>query len=411
MSGRAGDPAARVHAALDRLAGDLPAVGLAVSGGGDSAALMHMAASWARGRRLMVATVDHGLRAESAAEATAVSRAARALGLPHATLLWRRDTATGNLMAQARDARLRLLSGWARRNNLSAVALGHTADDLAETLIMRLSRGSGIDGLAAMAEWRDAFDMRWLRPMLGTGRAELRDWLRDRDISWIDDPSNDDTNYERVRVRQAIADLGLEVGALARSAGHIAEAREALSAYAALLAADAAADRGSLVLPRATLRDAPPEIRRRLLVAACRWVTGGDYPPRRATLLHALEAVMVHGRVTLDGAMISATGDQVRITREAAAAGRSPIVTAGVWDRRWQVQGVRPGQRVAALGMDALNQVNWRDSGMLRDEAAASPALWHDDHLIAAPLLRPHPGFGVHPLRGASDFRRLVKAH
>ena len=411
MSGRAADPAARVHAALDRLAGDLPALGLAVSGGGDSVALMQMAAAWARGRRLMVATVNHGLRPESAAEATAVARAARALGLSHATLLWRRDTDTGNLMAQARDARLRLLSGWARRNDLSAVALGHTADDLAETLVMRLSRGSGIDGLAAMAEWRDAFDMRWLRPMLATGRSELRDWLRARKIDWIDDPSNDNTDYERVRARQAISDLGLEVGALARSAGHIAEAREALSAYAALLAADAVADRGSLVMPRATLRDAPPEIRRRLLVAACRWVTGADYPPRRATLLHALEAVMVHGRVTLDGAMISAVGDQLKIAREAAAALRSPTATEGPWDRRWRIPGLRPGQRVAALGADALQQVNWRDSGLLRDEAAASPAVWQEDRLIAAPLLRPHADFSTHPLRGASDFRRLVKAH
>ena len=161
------DPAFCIHAALDRLAGDLPAMGIAVSGGGDSVALMHMVAEWARGRRIMVATVDHGLRPESAAEARQVSRAARALGLPHATLLWQRGTETGNLMANARDARLRLLSGWAQRNNLSAVALGHTADDQAETLLMRLARGSGIDGLASMAEWRDRFGIRWLRPMLG----------------------------------------------------------------------------------------------------------------------------------------------------------------------------------------------------------------------------------------------------
>ena len=146
------DPAARIRSALDRLAGDLPALGLAVSGGGDSIALMHVAAEWAQGRRIMVATVDHGLRDGSAAEAEEVARAARALGLSHAVLLWRRDTQVGNLMAQARDARLRLLSGWARRNDLPAVALGHTADDLAETLLMRLARGSGVDGLSAMAE-------------------------------------------------------------------------------------------------------------------------------------------------------------------------------------------------------------------------------------------------------------------
>ncbi|TGN37615.1 tRNA lysidine(34) synthetase TilS, partial [Paracoccus liaowanqingii] len=220
--------------------------------------MMHVAAEWARGRRLMVATVDHGLREDSAQEAEEVARAARALGLPHAILLWRRDTQVGNLMAQARDARLRLLSGWAQHNDLPAVALGHTANDLAETLVMRLARGSGIDGLAAMAEWRDAFGMRWLRPMLGAGRADLRDWLSARGIGWIDDPTNDNADYDRVRARQAIASLGLDVSGLARSAGHIGDARDALSDYAALVSKEAEAERGSLTLSRAALREAPP---------------------------------------------------------------------------------------------------------------------------------------------------------
>ena len=383
------DPAARITSALDRLAGDLPALGLAVSGGGDSIALMHVAAEWAQGRRIMVATVDHGLRDGSAAEAEEVARAARALGLSHAVLLWRRDTQVGNLMAQARDARLRLLSGWARRNDLPAVALGHTADDLAETLLMRLARGSGVDGLSAMAEWRDAFDMRWLRPMLGAGRAELRDWLTARDITWVDDPTNDNADFDRIRARQAIAALGLEVSGLARSAAHIADARDALADYAALLSADTQVDRGSLILPRGPLRDAPPEIRRRILVAACRWVTGADYPPRRATLVHALDAMLAQGRVTLDGAMISPTGGGLRVTREAAAALRTGPTHDQVWDRRWRVRGLAPGQSVAALGTEPLARLSWRDSGLLRD----------------------HPGITLIPVRGAADFRRLVKAH
>lgn len=403
--------AARVRAALDRLAGDMPALGLAVSGGGDSIALLHIAADWAQGRRLMVATVDHGLRDDSGIEAEQVARAARALDLPHAVLLWRRDTQVGNLMAQARDARLRLLSGWARRNDLPAVALGHTADDLAETLVMRLARGSGIDGLAAMAEWRDAFDMRWLRPMLAAGRGDLRAWLTARGIDWIDDPTNDNADYDRVRARQAIAALGLDVGGLARSAGHIADARDALADYALLISADVTVDRGSLVLPRGPLRDAAPEIRRRILVAACRWVTGGDYPPRRATLIHALEAMMAQGRVTLDGAMISSVTTGLRVTREAAAALRAGPCVEGIWDRRWRIEGLRAGQTVAAVGTEPLPRLSWRDSGLLRDEAAASPAIWQDGRLIAAPLLRHHPGITLEALRGAADFRRLVKAH
>ncbi|WP_282603389.1 tRNA lysidine(34) synthetase TilS [Paracoccus sp. PARArs4] len=406
------DVAARIRAALDRLAGDRPALGLAVSGGGDSVTLMRVAAEWAGGRKLMVATVDHGLRPDSAAEAERTARMARALGLPHAILQWQRETELGNLMAQARDARLRLLSAWARRNGLPVVALGHTADDLAETLLMRLARGSGIDGLAAMAEWRDAFGMRWLRPMLGVGRAETRDWLRLQGADWIDDPTNENTDYERVRTRRAIATLGLDVAGLARSARHIAEARSALSDYASLLAQGATFDRGSLTLPRHVLRDSAADIRRRLVIAACRWVTGADYPPRRATLLHALEALRSQSRVTLDGCLISPThGDRIRITREAAAALRAMPSTGAVWDRRWRIEGLPEGHHVAALGLAGLEGRDWRGSALLRDEAAASPALWQGGRLVAAPLLRPHPGLTLRPLRGAADFRSLVKAH
>lgn len=407
----AADPAFRIHAALDRLAGDIPALGIAVSGGGDSMALMHMVAEWGRGRRIMIATVDHGLRPESTTEARGVSRAARALDLPHATLQWQRDTETGNLMANARDARLRLLAGWAQRNKLSAVLLGHTADDQAETLLMRLGRGSGIDGLASMAEWRDRFGIRWLRPMLGTGRRDLRDWLRARDIAWIDDPGNEDQDFDRIRIRKAIGTLDMDIAALARAANHIHEARDALSHYAAHAARDVVVHNGSLTLPRRAYLDAPSEIRRRLIVAACRWITGADYPPRRNTVLHALNSIATGHRVTLDGALIDPAGDRIRLFRETAAALRAPDSHGDVWDNRWTISGLRPGQHVAALGLGQVARVKWRLSGLGRDEAAASPAIWEGDRLVAAPLIRTTAVPDIRPLRGATDFRRLVMAH
>lgn len=405
------DPAVRIHAALDRLAGDTSAIGLAVSGGGDSIAMMHIARDWAAGRRLMVATVDHRLRDGSADEAKQVHRWATDLGLPHATLLWQRETDAGNLMAQARDARLRLLSGWAQRNDLPMVLLGHTADDQAETLMMRLDRGAGIDGLASMAEWRDAFGTRWLRPMMNIGRDELRDWLRQRAIKWFDDPSNDNENFDRVRIRKAITAMGLDVTALARAANHIGEARDALCHYASLASKDAVVSRGRLILSRQSFAIAPQEIRRRLIVASCRWVTGADYPPRRNTILHALHAINAGSRVTLDGALIEPSADGIRIAREPAAALRAPDARHEAWDNRWKINGLTSGQHVAALGTSALTQAKWRQSGLPRDEAASSPAVWQDDQLIAAPLLRPHPSVEISPLRDAADFRRMVMAH
>lgn len=413
------DPvASRVHAALDRLAGDLPGLGIALSGGGDSTALMNLAKGWARGRRLMAATVDHGLRADSAAEAQAAHRAALALDIPHATLLWRRDTETGNLMANARDARLRLISGWAQRNNLTAVLLGHTRDDQAETLLMRMARGAGVDGLAGMAEWRDAFGIRWIRPMLGVGRVELRDWLTKREISWIDDPSNDNEGFDRVRMRKAMVATGLAPEPLALAAENIAMAREALQFYTAEAAQDAATANGTLVLPRGPFRRSPPEIHRRLIIAATRWITGADYPPRRATVSHALAGIAAGSRVTLDGALLAPSGDRLRIIREPAAALRAaPALPDGddsdlLWDDRWRIGGLQPGQHVAALGFEALTlpQAAWRASGLTRDEAASSPAIWEGERLVAAPVLRQTP-YTARPLRGLDAFRGLIFAH
>lgn len=405
------DPAARIRANLDRLAGDMPGLGLAVSGGGDSVALMHVVRDWAAGRRIMVATVDHGLRPESEAEARQVAQWAKALDLPHAVLKWQRDSDIGNLMANARDARLRLLAGWAQRNGLAAVALGHTADDQAETLMMRLGRGSGIDGLAAMAEWRDAFGMRWLRPMLTAGRAELRDWLTEKGVGWIDDPSNENEDFDRIRFRRAIEGLGLDVPALARAAAHIGEARDALSHYAALAARDAVIGRGRIVLPRQSFTTSPPEIRRRLVVAACRWITGADYPPRRAATMHGLQAIASGHRVTLDGTLIEPAAGEIRFIREPAAALRAGNADDQVWDNRWKISGLSDGQHVAALGLDNLSRAKWRQSGLPREEAAASPAIWKGADLIATPLLRPCPPIEIRPLRDAADFRRMVMAH
>lgn len=417
MPSNSADPvAARVNAALDRLAGDLPRLGIALSGGGDSTALMHLAKAWARGRSLMAATVDHGLRPEAAEEAREAHRAAQALQIPHATLLWRRDQPAGNLMAAARDARLRLLAGWARRNDLSAILLGHTRDDQAETILMRLGRGAGVDGLAGMAPARSAFDMRWLRPMLDVTRADLRDWLNARAIGWSDDPSNDNPDYDRVRIRQALAALELPSAQLAQSAANLAMARDALQEFAALTAEGAEAQSGSLILPLTRFRRAPLEIRRRLLVAGLRWVTGGDYPPRRETILHALTAINTGARTALEGVLAEPRGDRLRLIREPAAALRAGAASpdaAGValWDRRWRLEGVAPGETVAALGHEALAGLNWRASGLGRDEAAASPGLWRAGALLAAPLLVPDQGIGIQPLRALEQFHALLYVH
>lgn len=407
-------PAPIVHAALDRLAGSFSRLGIALSGGGDSTALMHLARGWAHGRVLMAATVDHGLRPGSADEARQAGRDAQALGIPHQILPWHREGG-GNLMAAAREARLRLLSDWARGQGLDAVLLGHTQDDQAETLVMRLNRGAGIDGLSGMAPMREACGMRWLRPMLDVSRTDLRHWLAAQGIGWAEDPSNRNADFERIRARNALAALDLPLAQLAQSAANLAMAREALQAFAAEVAAGAQADAGSLTLPLARFRAAPPEIRRRLLVAGLRFVTGADYPPRRAPLLAAIEALTGDARLTLDGTILETRAESLQLIREPAAALRSPPGLpdgdgVALWDGRWRLSGLAAGQQVRALGYDPLPDLDWRASGQSRDQAAASPAIWSGGALIAVPLFSPGAVTGK-ALRNLRDFHAMLYTH
>ncbi|WP_323716672.1 tRNA lysidine(34) synthetase TilS [Paracoccus aminovorans] len=411
MAAEPGAVETRAHAALDRLARDLPALGIALSGGGDSVALMHLAQGWGRAR-LLAATVDHGLRAGSADEARLAGQAAAALGIPHETLPWHREGG-GNLMAAAREARLRLLADWAGRHGLSAVLLGHTQDDQAETLLMRLARGAGVDGLSGMAARRAAQGTLWLRPLLAISRAELRGWLVARGIGWIDDPSNEREDFLRIRARKALAGLELPLPQLAQSAANLAMARDALAHYAAQAAEGARSRAAGLSLPLPAFLAAPSEIRRRLLVTGLRFVTGGDYPPRRAPVLHALDELAQGRQVTLDGVIARPREGWLQLLRESAASARAAPATGdpAIWDHRWRIRGLAPGQEVRALGHDPLPGLPWRDSGLSRDEAAATPAVWQGEALLAVPLLDPAANVSAEPLRGLPDFRAMLYVH
>lgn len=385
------DTKAAAFLALSELAGVLPALGLAVSGGGDSTALMHLAADWAadRGTRLLAVTVDHGLRPESAAEAEGAARAAQALGIAHTTLRWDSRAARGNLAAAARDARLALIGAWAREAGLPAVALGHTQDDLAETLLMRLGRGAGIDGLAAMRARREAAGMVWLRPLLNLGRQQLRDFLRARGAGWIDDPTNDDQRLDRARIRAAIASLGLDPARLADSARHLASVRAALTQIAAAATRDATMDAGgALHLPRAPFDDAPREVRRIILGAALTTVTGPGYPPRRDAMGLALDALQAGRGASLGGVLIAPRGDHLTLAREPAAAARAALLTdAGVWDGRWRIEKLPQGCHIAA------------------QPGQATPALWRRTDCLG-PL--PQAGADGALLRDLDDFRQIL---
>jgi len=212
-----------------------PAIVLAVSGGPDSIALMWLAARWrstlARGPRLIAVTVDHGLRAEAAAEARDVKRLARTLDLTHRTMRWTGEKPKTGLPAAARTARYRLLAQAARASGATHILTAHTRDDQAETVLMRLLRGSGIGGLAAMARESERDGVLLARPFLQVSKSQLVATLKKAKIGFADDPTNRDTNFTRPRLREIMPVLAAEGGDarnLARLASRLARANQAV---------------------------------------------------------------------------------------------------------------------------------------------------------------------------------------
>ena len=260
-------------AAVDRFAVDLDSLitpcerlGLAVSGGPDSLALLLLAAA-ARPGLVRVATVDHALRDGSRAEAEAVARICAALGASHdiLTIDWPVKP-TSALQEQARDARYAALGAWAVAHGLAAVATGHHADDQAETLIARLVRGAGVRGLAAMrpsSPLPGDHQVTLVRPLLSWPRGDLAAVVADSGFAPADDPSNADERHERVRIRRLLAaSAWLDPAALAASAAHLAAADEAIDFAAAGEWVRVEQDGDAL---RYDPRDTPRELRRRVL--------------------------------------------------------------------------------------------------------------------------------------------------
>jgi tRNA(Ile)-lysidine synthase len=212
-----------------------PGLILAVSGGPDSIALMWLVARWrkalARGPRLLAVTIDHGLRREAAREARDVKRLARMLGVAHRTMRWTGAKPKSGVPAAAREARYRLLASAAHGSGASHVLTAHTRDDQAETLLMRLLRGSGIGGLAAMARESGREGVFIARPFLNISKSQLIATLETAGISYADDPTNRDINFTRPRIRKVIEGLAAEGGDarnLARLASRLARANAAI---------------------------------------------------------------------------------------------------------------------------------------------------------------------------------------
>lgn len=309
-----------------------PRILIAVSGGPDSSALLYLAARWRAGRAagpaLIAATVDHGLRAEAAAEAEAVGAFASGLGVPHRILVWPGAKPARGIQEAAREARYGLLADAARQAGATAIALAHTRDDQAETVLFRLARGSGLSGLSGMRGDAARHGLALLRPFLDLPKARLVATLEAAGVVFVRDPSNVDLRFARPRLRAmapALAREGLDARRLAVLARRIARADQALEA--ATDAAEIAVRRsfeegrlGTFIFDARAFASLPDEIALRLLGRAIHRV-GTEGPVELAKLEALFEALKAAAgtrpapfRRTLAGALVSLRGEALHVS-------------------------------------------------------------------------------------------------
>jgi len=419
----AGTLDSRFAARMGQLLGpDFPDhIALAVSGGGDSMAMLALSHGWARvmGLRLSVVTVDHGLRAGSAAEAAMVAQECAALGHEHATLRWHWD-GKGNLQDAARQARLRLIAEWGRAQH---VLFAHTRDDLAETFLMRLARGSGVDGLAAMADKRRVGEGEgfWqLRPLLGESRAALRHYVDTLKLPYVDDPSNDDPRFDRVRMRQALEmleGLGISRNGLADTATRMSDARAVLQAQAAAAARDIlrppSPGSGHILFDRDGFADLHRDTQLRLLGAALQWVSNAAYRPRANPLSALRERALSGGGGVLHGGQVVVGRDLIRVFRELKPVRDeiTPIRDQQLWDGLWRVHGTEVERcEIRALGQSGWEQIPEKQASPIPHQAALSlPAVFEGPRLIACKALGFGPDHEMTRCGPAPDFASFLQ--
>lgn len=382
---------------------------IAVSGGRDSMALARLSAAYAKktGARILALTVDHGLRSDSAKEAAQASEWCKAAGLTHRLLRWKGEKPASGVQDAARRARYGLLVRAAEETGFDALLTAHSADDQAQTLFMRLVRGAGPQGLAAMTEEMSiaagaGAPIRLLRPLLTVSRALLTATVDMFDQPYSDDPGNDDPTYERVRTRALLAALEqqglLKQQALLKTASRMAAAARRLKAKedALFQSLNGCFYRwGVAALDEPACRSAAFEelsaLGRRLIFT----VSGQDYAPEPEAAAEALNVCLATGAATLGGALLKVEAGRLWFLREPAAltgragvkpAGRTPLKTGDpiLWDNRFIVTASVGGGGLEIGPADARTLEAAPFSGP-RDASIAAPGIFRDGALIAAP--------------------------
>lgn len=395
-------------------------LGVAVSGGGDSVALLAVLVSFARKNDvdLHVITVDHGVRPEAKAEIAFVGELCARWKVHHDVAEWTGWQGRGNFQAAAREGRYALMADWASARRIAHIALGHTADDQAETFLMHLARGAGVDGLSAMAPRRIDRGITWIRPFLQAERATLRDFLISEALQWCEDPSNENRDYQRIKARDALmalAPLGISTESLVQVAENMAKAREALSWQTFIAARDIVTlHHGIVAMDKRAFLAQPQEIGRRVVARSVQWVSGSAYGPRGPAVARTLGAIRAGTTTTLDGCQISVKDGIVWVFREYNAVRDMACSVHDTWDESWRMVGPQDDRDlvVRALGFEALNTIDdWRATGLPRVALASAPAVWYHDELIAAPLVKKDANWSAERVDGLDTYFAALLSH
>lgn len=389
-----------------------PRLAVAVSGGSDSLAATLLTAQWAhdRGGRVVGLTVDHRLRANSTAEAVLVGRWLANHGIDHHILAWLGDKPCADIQAQARAARYRLIEEWCRNAGILHVVLAHHLDDQAETVLLRLARGSGVEGLAGMAAIRHGAHLRWLRPCLGLPKARLQATLGQWDQDWVEDPSNDDPRHARVRWRRLMPVLeheGLGPARLENTAATLALARDSLEdALAQAMVRHVRLDPGLYGwVDAGWWRHWGDDLALRLLARLLRTFGGEAVSPRLERTRALLNRLRQGHGGTLSGCRVAVDGDRVLFCREAGRMAPEIAVSPGaevVWDHRFRIR--LPDDAPTGLRIGGLGPQGWRRVAKLSGVSLPAcpalvrptlPALFDQQGVCAVPHLGYNRGLGV----------------
>lgn len=309
--------------------------------------------------KLSALTVDHGLRLESASEAKQVAEWCGALGVEHHILRWTGEKPGTGIQAKARAARYDLMAAWCREQGVGVLLTAHTLDDQAETVLMRLARTSSLDSLSGIPRHGQWKGLRLYRPLLGERRERLRSYLQEIGQGWIDDPSNDDPRFERVRIRKVLpglAEIGVTPERLAALAEEASEVTQALWG-----AADdwtrthvTAFPEGYCQFGVSPYDDQTEGLKTRILALLIQRFGGGKWPePAELSLLSAWLSLQALGRRTLGGAIIVRRKRSILLGREPGRIDAVPVTVPAsgtlVWDRRFEITAAA-GSKVAASG-------------------------------------------------------------